>query len=42
MIYSTAELQEAVNRGDLTAEYFQKVVYVKQLFNQYAGATVFQ
>ncbi len=42
MIYSTAELQEAVNCGDLTAEYFQKVVYVKQLFNQYAGSAIFQ
>lgn len=42
MIYSTAELQEYVNGGDMAAEYFQKVVYVKQLFNQYAGAAVFQ
>lgn len=42
MAFSTAELQEAVNCGNMAAEYFQKVVYVKQLFNQYAGSAIFQ
>lgn len=42
MNFSIAELQEAVNCGNMAAEYFQKVVYVKQLFNQYAGAAVLQ
>lgn len=38
----SAELQEAVNIGNVGAEYLQKVLYVKQLFNQYAGAEIFQ
>lgn len=42
MNFTTTELQAAVNRGTMAAEYFQKVVYVKQLFNQYAGTTVLQ
>lgn len=42
LIYSTERLQEEVNCGNMAAEYFQKVVYVKQLFNQYAGTTVLQ
>ncbi|MFR8166870.1 MAG: hypothetical protein ACLU8D_13680, partial [Enterocloster sp.] len=33
MAFSTAELQDEVNSGNMAAEYFQKVVYVKQLFN---------
>ena len=42
MAFSTAELQDEVNSGNMAAEYFQKVVYVKQLFNQYAGSAIFQ
>lgn len=42
MNYSSTELQDAVNCGDVGTEYLQKVLYVKQLFNQYAGAEIFQ
>ena len=42
MNYSSTELQDAVNRGEVNTEYVQKILYVKNLFNQYAGTEIFQ
>lgn len=42
MNYSSAELQDAVNYEHMSTEYLQKVLYVKRLFNQYAGSEIFQ
>lgn len=42
LCYSTTELEELYNYDDISMEYLQKVSYVKQLFNQYAGAAILQ
>lgn len=39
---STEELTIRVSKGEIGIPYFQKILYVKQLFNQYAGCTILQ
>ena len=42
MCDTTAELNKGVEMGYIKPEYCQKVLYVKQIFNQYAGAEILQ
>lgn len=40
LCYTTQELEEQAGRGSIAPQYLQKVLYVKQLFNQYAGGNI--
>ena len=40
LLYNNAELQEELQKGYCSGALYQKIMYVKQLFNQYAGAEI--